>query len=172
MTEQNGSSSGGTGAQQQLLPRHRYMLQKVDAAFGIYDELSTESMFLQSGVIDKVRKLHVCGSIVYCTQQQRTSLLHHPLLGELTRYRIGRIERKMPLKSIIYSYSPAPRLPQNNKGRLSSDFRYFACHDGSVVREGALQEDIITLAATLQSQAHIGHAHAAVLLQTCMLCTA
>ncbi|CAM9783398.1 unnamed protein product, partial [Ectocarpus sp. 6 AP-2014] len=56
MTEQNGSSSGGTGAQQQLLPRHRYMLQKVDAAFGIYDELSTESMFLQSGVIDKVNR--------------------------------------------------------------------------------------------------------------------
>ena len=39
---------------QQLLPRHRYMLQKVDAAFGIYDESSTEIMFLQSGVIDKV----------------------------------------------------------------------------------------------------------------------
>lgn len=39
---------------QQLLPRHRYMLQKVDAAFGIYDESSTEVMFLQPGVIDKV----------------------------------------------------------------------------------------------------------------------
>lgn len=45
---------GDTGAQQ-LLPRHRYMLQKVDAAFGIYDEKSTEVMFLQTGVIDKVR---------------------------------------------------------------------------------------------------------------------
>lgn len=39
----------------QLLPRHRYMLQKVDAAFGIYDEDLTEAMFLQRGVIDKVR---------------------------------------------------------------------------------------------------------------------
>lgn len=38
----------------QLLPRHRYMLQKVDAAFGIYDENITEVMFLQEGVIDKV----------------------------------------------------------------------------------------------------------------------
>lgn len=70
MTEQNGSTSGGT-APQQLLPRHRYMLQKVDAAFGIYDELSTESMFLQSGVIDKVRKLNVCRSIVQTAAVER-----------------------------------------------------------------------------------------------------
>lgn len=48
------NARGDTGAQQ-LLPRHRYMLQKVDAAFGIYDETSTEVMFLQPGVIDKVR---------------------------------------------------------------------------------------------------------------------
>lgn len=45
---------GDTGAHQ-LLPRHRYMLQKVDAAFGIYDENATEAMFLQTGVIDQVR---------------------------------------------------------------------------------------------------------------------
>lgn len=51
---------GDTGAQQ-LLPRHRYMLQKVDAAFGIYDENSTEAMFLQSGVIDKVREHDAVG---------------------------------------------------------------------------------------------------------------
>lgn len=38
----------------QLLPRHRYMLQKVDAAFGIYDEDLTAAMFLQKGVINKV----------------------------------------------------------------------------------------------------------------------
>ena len=38
----------------QLLPRHRYMLQKVDAAFGIYDESTTEFMFLHHGVMDKV----------------------------------------------------------------------------------------------------------------------
>lgn len=38
----------------QLLPRHRYILQKVDAAFGIYDENLTEVMFLQRGVMNKV----------------------------------------------------------------------------------------------------------------------
>lgn len=55
-----GNDLGDTGAQQ-LLPRHRYMLQKVDAAFGIYDENSTEAMFLQSGVIDKVRDHDAAG---------------------------------------------------------------------------------------------------------------
>lgn len=49
-----GVNKCGDTSAQQLLPRHRYMLQKVDAAFGIYDELSTEAMFLQPGVIDKV----------------------------------------------------------------------------------------------------------------------
>lgn len=40
----------------QLLPRHRYILQMVDAAFGIYNEDLTEVMFLQDGVIDKVQQ--------------------------------------------------------------------------------------------------------------------
>lgn len=55
---------GGDIGSQQLLPRHRYMLQKVDVAFGIYDERSTEVMFLQPGVIDKVQKLNL-GSISF-----------------------------------------------------------------------------------------------------------
>lgn len=54
MSGPNKQVAGDTGSQQ-LLPRHRYMLQKVDAAFGIYDERSTEVMFLQPEVIDKVR---------------------------------------------------------------------------------------------------------------------
>lgn len=44
----------------QLLPRHRYMLQKVDAAFGIYDESTTEFMFLHHGVMDKVCYTMTC----------------------------------------------------------------------------------------------------------------
>ena len=39
----------------QLLPRHRYMLQRVDVAFGIYDENVTEVMFLQHDIIGKVK---------------------------------------------------------------------------------------------------------------------
>lgn len=49
--ENNNDDIGGA---MQLLPRHRYMLQKVDAAFGIYDEGTTEFMFLHHGVMDKV----------------------------------------------------------------------------------------------------------------------
>lgn len=57
----SGANDRGDTSAQQLLPRHRYMLQKVDAAFGIYDENSTEAMFLQSGVIDKVRNHGAAG---------------------------------------------------------------------------------------------------------------
>lgn len=47
-------NNGDAGGAMQLLPRHRYMLQKVDAAFGIYDESTTEFMFLHHGVMAKV----------------------------------------------------------------------------------------------------------------------
>lgn len=67
MSGPNKQGGGDTGSQQ-LLPRHRYMLQKVDAAFGIYDERSTEVMFLQPGVIDKVRELgnRICSVCLNC----------------------------------------------------------------------------------------------------------
>lgn len=48
----------------QLMPRHRYMLQRVDAAFGIYDEDLTEVMFIQHGVMDKVRLHLTHGEVV------------------------------------------------------------------------------------------------------------
>lgn len=71
MSGPNKQVGGDTGSQQ-LLPRHRYMLQKVDVAFGIYDERSTEVMFLQPGVMDKVRERgkRVCGIFLNCVHQR------------------------------------------------------------------------------------------------------
>lgn len=65
MSGENGRAREDPGAQQ-LLPRHRYMLHKVDSAFGIYDEGSTEIMFLQPGVIDKVGELRKALGVVKC----------------------------------------------------------------------------------------------------------
>lgn len=60
-------SNDDMGGAMQLLPRHRYMLQKVDAAFGIYDESTTEFMFLHHGVMDKVCYVSASGSLQqYC----------------------------------------------------------------------------------------------------------
>lgn len=64
----------------QLLPRHRYMLEKVDAAFGIYNENVTEAMFLQEGVIDQVRRSEVCACSTHvrvrCTTQTTSRSIH------------------------------------------------------------------------------------------------
>lgn len=60
----------------QLLPRHRYMLQKVDAAFGIYDEDLTEVMFFQEGIINKVPRVvrHCISAIVFRIKDGREYL--------------------------------------------------------------------------------------------------
>lgn len=69
----------------QLLPRHRYMLQKVDAAFGIYDENTTEVMFVQKGVIDKVCAIsnHMGGSRIGQTSSvvRLRALISHDILS-------------------------------------------------------------------------------------------
>lgn len=69
----SGATQGGNADNNgvlQLLPRHRYMLQKVDAAFGIYDENLTEVMFLQQGVLDKVRGARLV-SVGRCGARER-----------------------------------------------------------------------------------------------------
>lgn len=76
LSKMSGANQRGHTGAQQLLPRHRYMLQKVDAAFGIYDENSTEAMFLQSGVIDKVSHQHVGYSQYTCSLVATTTWAH------------------------------------------------------------------------------------------------